>query len=234
MPAPPSPRIGLRPVGGTAARLQRHRLRAGGRADGNAARAQRAGELCGERRAGGVWNLWAKWDAAAGATFYRLRWRQPGGQFTAANATTVTDATATITVSDYGEWEAVAASLQRRWLRRRRPGQSANEAPVVRLNLDRHPVDSRGTGPGPGPGSSQGPGPNLHGELGPGGGRVLLHTGLAACRDRIPRIKRRPNRMPPSKPAPPTVLPALADRGLAARPPPRRRDWCGARLTAIR
>ena len=47
----------------------------------------------------------ARWDAVDGATSYRLRWRQAGGEFEAANETTVTDASATITVSGYGEWE---------------------------------------------------------------------------------------------------------------------------------
>ena len=83
----------------------------------------------------GSLDLWAKWDAAAGATFYRLRWRQPGGQFTAANTTTVTDTKAAITMPESGEWEV--------WLQAcsdagcvPEAGQSADEDPVVRLNLD--------------------------------------------------------------------------------------------------
>ena len=47
----------------------------------------------------------ATWDALDGATSYRLRWRPAGGEFEAANTTTVTDANASITVSDYGQWE---------------------------------------------------------------------------------------------------------------------------------
>ena len=47
----------------------------------------------------------ARWDAVEGATSYKLRWRQAGGEFLAGNATTVTDTSATITVSGYGQWE---------------------------------------------------------------------------------------------------------------------------------
>ena len=53
----------------------------------------------------GSLDIAATWDALDGATSYKLRWRQSGGEFDAANTTTVTDASATITVSDYGEWE---------------------------------------------------------------------------------------------------------------------------------
>ena len=47
----------------------------------------------------------ARWDEVAGATSYRLRWREAGGEFEAANAISVEETSATITVSAYGEWE---------------------------------------------------------------------------------------------------------------------------------
>ena len=47
----------------------------------------------------------ATWDAVEGATSYRLRWRQSGGEFEAANAATVSGANATVTVTAYGQWE---------------------------------------------------------------------------------------------------------------------------------
>ena len=53
----------------------------------------------------GQLNLLATWDEADGATSYKLRWRQSGGEFKADNAATVTDAMQFITVSDYGQWE---------------------------------------------------------------------------------------------------------------------------------
>ena len=53
----------------------------------------------------GQLSLSATWDALEGATSYRLRWRESGGEFAAANTATVSDATATITVSSYGRWE---------------------------------------------------------------------------------------------------------------------------------
>ena len=40
-----------------------------------------------------------------GATSYSVRWRQSGGEFEAGNAATVTDASATITLSGYGSWQ---------------------------------------------------------------------------------------------------------------------------------
>ena len=49
--------------------------------------------------------LSAAWDALQGATSYKLRWREVGGAFEAANAITVSDTTAAITVSGYGRWE---------------------------------------------------------------------------------------------------------------------------------
>ena len=76
----------------------------------------------------------ATWDAVEGAASYRLRWRQSGGQFAADNAVTVSDTEATITMSDYGEWEV--------WLQAcndagcvPEAGQPADEAPAVRLSL---------------------------------------------------------------------------------------------------
>ena len=59
-------------------------------------------------RAEANWPCSATWDAVEGATSYKLRWRQSGGEFQAANATTVTDTNATITVSGYGAWEVRA------------------------------------------------------------------------------------------------------------------------------
>ena len=55
----------------------------------------------------GSLDISATWDALDGATSYNLRWRQSGGEFEAANAITATAAntSATITVSNYGEWE---------------------------------------------------------------------------------------------------------------------------------
>ena len=53
----------------------------------------------------GSLDISATWDALDDADTYKLRWRQSGGEFEAANAATVADASATITVSDYGEWE---------------------------------------------------------------------------------------------------------------------------------
>ncbi len=49
-------------------------------------------------------DLSATWDAVEGATSYRLRWRQDGGEFEAANAATVTGTSTTITVSGPGRW----------------------------------------------------------------------------------------------------------------------------------
>ena len=53
----------------------------------------------------GQLNLPATWEAVDGATSYKLRWRQSGGEFKADNSATVTDAMQFITVSDYGQWE---------------------------------------------------------------------------------------------------------------------------------
>ena len=53
----------------------------------------------------GELNLLATWDAVEGATSYQLRWRKSGGEFEAANATTVTDPICSVTVLDYGQWE---------------------------------------------------------------------------------------------------------------------------------
>ena len=45
----------------------------------------------------GSLDISAAWDALDGAASYKLRWRQSGGEFEAANAATVADASATIT-----------------------------------------------------------------------------------------------------------------------------------------
>ena len=53
----------------------------------------------------GIKTLLATWDPAPGATSYKLRWRQSGGEFQAASVVTVSDPTGIITVPDYGQWE---------------------------------------------------------------------------------------------------------------------------------
>ena len=49
--------------------------------------------------------LLTTWDALDGATSYKLRWRQSGGEFEANNAANISGAIWSITVSDYGQWE---------------------------------------------------------------------------------------------------------------------------------
>ena len=83
----------------------------------------------------GELNLWARWDAAQGATSYKLRWRQSGGEFETANAVTVTDTETTITVSGYGEWEVQLQACNDAGCAPE-DGQPADEAPVVRLTLE--------------------------------------------------------------------------------------------------
>ena len=57
----------------------------------------------------GQLDLLARWDEVEGATSYKLRWRQSGGEFEAANAITVTgDGMGVVTVSGYGPWEVRA------------------------------------------------------------------------------------------------------------------------------
>ena len=75
-----------------------------------------------------------RWDALEGATSYKLRWRQSDGEFTAANAITVSDTSATITVSGYGRWEVRLQACNAHGCGSE-TSQSADEAPVVRLNL---------------------------------------------------------------------------------------------------
>ncbi len=53
----------------------------------------------------GTLNVLATWEAVDGATSYKLRWRESGGAFEAAQAVTVTAPISAITVSGYGEWE---------------------------------------------------------------------------------------------------------------------------------
>ena len=50
-------------------------------------------------------SLAVSWDAADGATSYTVRWRESGGDSSSGNEVTVTDTSATITVSDYGDWD---------------------------------------------------------------------------------------------------------------------------------
>ena len=82
----------------------------------------------------GELDLWARWDEVEGATSYKLAWRQADGEFEAANATTVTDTSATITMSAYGEWEVRLQACNDAGCV---PGASelADEAPTVRLSL---------------------------------------------------------------------------------------------------
>ena len=80
-------------------------------------------------------DLSAKWDEVEGSTFYRLRWRQPGGEFTDANTTTVTDTEATFTVSTYGEWEARLQACNQAGCVPD-ASQSVDEAPEVRLSME--------------------------------------------------------------------------------------------------
>ena len=53
----------------------------------------------------GELDLAATWDAAAGTSRYRLRWRQVDGEFQQDDLVATTNTNAVITVSDYGEWE---------------------------------------------------------------------------------------------------------------------------------
>ena len=83
----------------------------------------------------GELNLWATWDAVDGATSYNLAWRQSDGEFETANATTVADTSATVTVSGYGEWEVRLQACNDDGCVPE-VGGSADEAPVVRLTLE--------------------------------------------------------------------------------------------------
>ena len=86
----------------------------------------------------GQLDLWAQWDAVAGATSYKLRWRQGDGELEPANAITVTDTSATITVSGYGEWEVrLQACDDARCVPEE--GGPADDAPTVRLSLEPGP-----------------------------------------------------------------------------------------------
>ena len=50
--------------------------------------------------------LLATWDEVEGATLYKLRWRESGGEFETANtSTSVSGGVAAVSVPDYGEWE---------------------------------------------------------------------------------------------------------------------------------
>ena len=83
----------------------------------------------------GQLNLWAKWNAVEGATSYKLRWRQSGGEFTAANAITVSDTSATITVSGYGQWEVQLQACNDAGCSPE-SSPSADDAFAVRLDLE--------------------------------------------------------------------------------------------------
>ena len=53
----------------------------------------------------GQLDLLATWDEVDGATSYKLRWRESGGEFETDDAAIASDATWNVTVSDYGPWE---------------------------------------------------------------------------------------------------------------------------------
>ena len=52
----------------------------------------------------GELDLSATWDAADGADSYKLRWKQPDGDFQAGNEVTTTATSADFTVGEHGEW----------------------------------------------------------------------------------------------------------------------------------
>ncbi len=56
----------------------------------------------------GILDVAAWWDATDHATSYRVRWRQRGAEFQEENETNVTDPSADVTVSGYGDWELEA------------------------------------------------------------------------------------------------------------------------------
>ena len=79
--------------------------------------------------------LSATWDTAEGATSYKLRWRKAGEEFTAANSATVSDTSAAITVSGYGQWEVRLQACNDNGCA---PvdGGSEDETPAVRLSIE--------------------------------------------------------------------------------------------------
>ena len=77
----------------------------------------------------------ATWDEVEGATSYQLRWRESGGEFEAANAVTVTDTSATITVSGYGEWEVRLQACNAAGCGPEASQTVETTAPELRLNL---------------------------------------------------------------------------------------------------
>ena len=83
----------------------------------------------------GQLDLSATWDAAEGATSYRLRWRQAGGEFAAANTVTVSGTEANFTVSAYGQWEVRLQACNGNGCAPE-AGASEDGAPVVRLSLE--------------------------------------------------------------------------------------------------
>ena len=56
----------------------------------------------------GLKALLATWNALEGATSYKLRWREDGGEFESDSAAAVTDAIWSVTLPDYGHWEVRA------------------------------------------------------------------------------------------------------------------------------
>ena len=52
----------------------------------------------------GELTLSASWDAVSGASWYKLRWRRPAGNFQAESEAVVTATSTTFSVSDYGKW----------------------------------------------------------------------------------------------------------------------------------
>ena len=83
----------------------------------------------------GSLDLLATWDEVAGATSYKLRWREAGGEFAVANAVAVSDTSATITVSGYGEWEVRLQACNDNGCAPE-AGGSEDEGPTVRLSLE--------------------------------------------------------------------------------------------------
>ena len=87
--------------------------------------------------------LQAEWDAVETATSYQLHWRQVGGQFESADSVTVTETEATITVSDYGEWEIRLQACNEAGCIPE-ADSPADEVPTVRVILERTAANSLG------------------------------------------------------------------------------------------
>ena len=116
-------------------------------------------------------SLLATWDEVEGATSYKLRWREDGGEFETDNAATVSGvAMGVITVPDYGQWELRVRGCNDSGC----GAEAAATVDVVRaasLRLERA-VDSQGNV------RSR----TLSASWDPVGGRGFLHLALAAAR----------------------------------------------------